>query len=445
MVATPEAGTPAADEEVAHLPVPALVAGTELIGQYQGSGHREPPYLARRADGQILQLSHLLYLVAAGLDGQRTYQQLAAHLSDEWGRDITAGQVSFLVENRLRLAGMVAADPTSDRPEQPVPKGRDRLLALKFRVALVPERVVWVIAGLFQPLFWPPVLIIALAGFVFADIWLVVRSGMGQIVSGAQAMINQPEQLLLVIGVLAIAGIFHEFGHVAACRYGGARPGAMGLGIYLVWPAMYSTVTESYRLSRGGRLRTDLGGIYFNALAILVMIALYAQTELPWLLVALLAWQATTVWQFLPSIRLDGYYILSDLVGVPDLFDRMGPTLRSLVPGRPMHPRVRELKPWARWVIAVWVVLVIPFLAYWLIGFLVLAPQVLPVVWQALLVQGQGVGSAARAGEIAAALVAILRMFLLVLPWAGVTLILVYLGRSLVRKIRSWRARRAQG
>ncbi|MCI2418376.1 hypothetical protein MOQ72_13140 [Saccharopolyspora sp. K220] len=441
MVATPEAETPSADEEVADLPVPALVAGSELIGQYQGSGHREPPYLARRADGQILQLSHLLYLVAAGLDGQRTYQQLAARLSDEWGRDITAGQVSFLVENRLRRAGLVAADPAADQPAPAFPKGRDRLLALKFRVALVPERVVWAIAGFFQPLYWPLVMVIALACFAAADIWLVMRIGMGQVLSGAQALINQPEQLLLVIGVLALAGMFHEFGHVAACRYGGARPGVMGLGIYLVWPAMYSTVTESYRLSRGGRLRTDLGGIYFNALAILVMIVLYAQTGLPWLLVALLAWQITTVWQFLPSIRLDGYYILSDLVGVPDLFDRMGPMLRSMIPGRPLHPRVRELKPWARRVIAVWVVLVIPFLAYWLIGFLVLAPYVLPSMWQALLHQGEGVGSAAQAGDVAATLVAILRIFLLALPWAGVTLILFYLGRSFVRKLRAWRRR----
>src|SRR3712207_8247936 len=35
--------------------------------------------------------------------------------------------------------------------------------------------------------------------------------------------------------------------------------------LYIVWPAFYSTVTDSYRLDRVGRLRTDLGGVYFNA------------------------------------------------------------------------------------------------------------------------------------------------------------------------------------
>ena len=40
----------------------------------------------------------------------------------------------------------------------------------------------------------------------------------------------------------------------------------MGAGLYLVWPAFYTDVTDSYRLGRGGRLRTDLGGLYFNAI-----------------------------------------------------------------------------------------------------------------------------------------------------------------------------------
>jgi putative peptide zinc metalloprotease protein len=441
MVAAPQqAGSFPADEDVAHRTVPALARGIELIGQYQGSGHREPPYLARRADGQVLQLSPLLYRVAAGLDGRSSYQRLAERLSEESGRGITAAQVFFLVENRLRRSGIVAADPTSGSAEA-VPKERDRLLALKFRIALVPEHVVAVIARVFQHLFWPPVIVLAVLGFVVADVWLAVHGGADQIVAGAQELLNRPEQILLVLGLLIVAGMFHECGHVAACHYGGARPGAMGVGIYLVWPAMYSTVTDSYRLSRGGRLRTDLGGIYFNVIAMLVMIAAYAQTGLPWLLAALVAWQATTLWQFLPSIRLDGYYILSDLVGVPDLFDRMGPVLRSLVPGRPLHPRVRELKPWVRAVITTWVVLVIPFLAYWIILFIVLAPHVLPGMWEALLLQAHHISGSVRDGDAAGALVGVLRIFLLVLPWVGMAMVLTSLGRRPVQALRRWRAR----
>jgi hypothetical protein len=108
----------------------------------------------------------------------------------------------------------------------------------------------------------------------------------------------------------------------------------MGFGLYLVWPALYSTVTDSYRLSRAGRLRTDLGGVYFNAVFIAGMNIAYLNTGSPWLLVAIVMLHFETVLQFLPMIRLDGYYILSDLVGVPDLFSFMGPVLSSMIRGR---------------------------------------------------------------------------------------------------------------
>ena len=52
----------------------------------------------------------------------------------------------------------------------------------------------------------------------------------------------------------------------------------MGVGLYLVWPAFYCDVTEAYRLDRPGRLRTDLGGVYFNGLFALAAGAAYFAT-----------------------------------------------------------------------------------------------------------------------------------------------------------------------
>ena len=50
----------------------------------------------------------------------------------------------------------------------------------------------------------------------------------------------------------------------------------MGTGLYLVWPAFYTDVTDSYRLGRGGRLRIDLGGLYFNAIVAVAMFGVWA-------------------------------------------------------------------------------------------------------------------------------------------------------------------------
>ncbi|MGH3754253.1 MAG: hypothetical protein ACRDRP_16470 [Pseudonocardiaceae bacterium] len=423
--------------------VPRLAQGVELIGEYQGSGFREPRYIVRRADGQVIQLPRLLYLLAATLDGQRDLAQVAAALSAEFGRVVQAEQVSYLIDKRLRPVGIVAADPhaaDTDAPPQMKLKS-DPLLALKFRVGVVSEQAVWRIAGVFQPMFWPPVILAALVAFVALDVVIIAQGGMAQIVPSALALVYQPALTLLVLAVVLVSAMFHECGHVSACRYGGARPGKMGFGLYLVWPALYSTVTDSYRLSRSGRLRTDLGGVYFNAVFIAGMSILYLDTGSPWVLVTIVLLHIETAMQFLPVIRMDGYYILSDLIGVPDLFSRLGPVLASMIPGRPTHPRVLELKPWVRRTITGWVVIVVPAILYWVIGFLIIVPQMLPVVWQRLIELGSATGAAAAAGSVAETALGVIQIILLLLPWAGSLLLLGMMVSQLVQFVRARRAR----
>ncbi len=188
--------------------------------------------------------------------------------------------------------------------------------------------------------------------------------------------------LLLVAGLTVVSALFHECGHAAGCRYGGARPGRIGAGIYLVWPAFFTNVTDSYRLSRAGRLRTDLGGIYFNLIFMLVLAALYVATSAEILLLVIAITHLEMLEQLLPFVRFDGYFILSDLVGVPDLFARVAPVLRSSLSRWRGDPRATGLRRGARIVITVWVLCVIPLLAL-IMGYLMLhLPEVNRALWQ---------------------------------------------------------------
>ena len=63
----------------------------------------------------------------------------------------------------------------------------------------------------------------------------------------------------------------------------------IGVGLYLVWPAFFTNVTDSYRLSRAGRLRTDLGGLYFNLVFMLALAGLYVATSNQLLLLVIAA------------------------------------------------------------------------------------------------------------------------------------------------------------
>ena len=74
-------------EHGGHAPVtltvdaPARADDLQLIGEMVGTGYRTPPALVRRSDGQILQLTPLLYRVLEAVDGRRGCAEIAAVVS----------------------------------------------------------------------------------------------------------------------------------------------------------------------------------------------------------------------------------------------------------------------------------------------------------------------------------------------------------------------------
>src|SRR6185436_4083749 len=109
---------------------------------------------------------------------------------------------------------------------------------------------------------------------------------------------------------------FHELGHAAALRYGGGYPRSMGAGLYIVYPAFFTDVSDNYRLGRWGRVRTDLGGFYFNLLFSIGLVAVYALTGQEVLLLVVSLANLEILRQLMPLMRLDGYWVLADLTGV---------------------------------------------------------------------------------------------------------------------------------
>ena len=103
---------------------PRLAEGVELLGEYKGSGYSQPPSLVRRADGQVIQMSALLYQVACRIDGSRGPAAIAALVSADLGRSLTADQVRYLITAKLLPLGIVAAEGTPRRPAEGQPAVR---------------------------------------------------------------------------------------------------------------------------------------------------------------------------------------------------------------------------------------------------------------------------------------------------------------------------------
>jgi putative peptide zinc metalloprotease protein len=410
---------------------PRLADDTELLGEFRDSGDSQPPSLVRRPDGQVIQMSKLLYLTASALDGTRDPAAIAGQVSEGFGKTLTADQARYLITEKLAPLGILAVHGAPAAAPTASP-----LLTVKARGTLLPERAAAAAGTLLRPLFRPPVIAAVIAVTTALDWWIFAVHGLG---GGLAQVIRDPAAMITVFALFIASAAFHELGHAAGCRYGGARPGRIGAGIYLIWPSFFTNVTDSYRLNRTGRLRTDLGGLYFNLISILALAGVYAATGADVLLLAIAAIHLEMLEQLLPFARFDGYWILSDLIGVTDLFARVGPILKNtLTRGTRPDPRITGMRPAARAAVTAWVLCLIPVLAATLGYMLLRLPAIDRALWHATAAQAHATATAITAGRYAAAAVAAISVALAAVTGGGSLYLIAILVRRAVTATPRW-------
>ena len=418
--AGPPAGTAEARPQAPRGLRPA--EGLELLGPLQDSGYKDEVALVRRADGQVVQLGPLMYALLECADGRRGPDELAAAMSERLGRRVEEEHLVALVQ---KLAGQGLVAGTEDK----APPRANPLLGLRWKYLVTDpartDRLTSPVTRLFRPWLVVPVLI----AFLGVAWFVLVQEG----VASATAQAFQSPELLLLVFLLALASAgFHELGHAAACRYGGARPGGIGVGLYMVWPAFYTDVTDAYRLPRRDRLRVDLGGLYFNTLVAVVTVAVWLVLRVDALLLIVAIQLLQMVQQLSPVIRADGYHILSDLTGVPDLYQHMGPTLRRLVPGGKREPSA--LTGRARLLVTAWVLIVVPILLAISVSLILVFPRLIATAWAS----AQNLAGDIPNGGIAEAILSVLRLVALALPVLGVALMAQKIVRTWAGKALAW-------
>src|SRR4051794_9751736 len=408
----------------------ARAAGVELLGPVHGSGYRDGAALVRRADGQMVQLGPLMYGLLECIDGRRSLDELAAATSDRLGRRLDADQVRTLAE-KLAAQGLLAGT------ESAAPPRANPLLALRWKVLVtnpaITRRLIAPFTFLFRPwLLWP-----VLAAFTAVCWFVLIEKGVAAATAEA---FSSPGLLLLVFALAVLSAGAHELGHAAACRYSGAEPGGMGMGLYLVWPAFYTDVTDAYRLDRRGRLRVDLAGLYFNAVVAVLTMAVWLVVRRDALLLLVAVQLLQMVRQLSPVIRADGYHILADTTGVPDLYAHIGPTMKRLLPGGRRSPSA--LTGRARAIVTVWVLVVVPVLLSLMLGAVLLLPRLVSSAWESgRLITGR-LPDQFGSGDFFAGFAGLLQLLALFLPVVGSVLVTQRVVRTGVSRTRAWSAGR---
>lgn len=174
-----------------------------------------------------------------------------------------------------------------------------------------------------------------------ALIWLaVVGWGIKVAIDNFPALRDQTQSvlaannLLLLYAGMVIIKTLHEFGHAFFCRKWGGEVHVMGVLLMIFTPMPFVDATSSWSFrSRWKRIMVSSAGMIVELFVAAIMVFVWANTG-PGLLhnlaynMIFIASVSTLVFNLNPLLRFDGYYILSDLVEIPNLQQRANSQLR---------------------------------------------------------------------------------------------------------------------
>ena len=147
---------------------------------------------------------------------------------------------------------------------------------------------------------------------------------------------------------LTFVKVLHELGHAVCCRRMGAECNEMGLMFLVFSPCLYCTVTDSWILpQKWKRIAVAAAGVYVELIIAACTLLLWNYCEQPlmrgfFLNIVLICSVSSLLVNGNPLMRYDGYFILSDLSGIPNLAAESRITSWNLFSKLLFHSRSKE-------------------------------------------------------------------------------------------------------
>lgn len=310
------------------------------------------------------------YAVHQLLDGRRSLDDIRERIAAEFRElTVTAAQVQELVIDLFRKGLLWStrsgqAEPLARRQCE---QRRRRWLAAVQNPLFIrlpgwdPQRLLDRCLPVAERLFHPAALLSGAAVIVAA--WCLVLVRFDEFVERAPAWAEITGGRSLVVFWLLLAAIktVHELGHALACRRLGGECHEIGVALMMFSPSMYCDVSDAGRLpSRWARIGIGAAGMYVEL--VLSSLALFGW----WLtrdgLLHQACWSVFVIgnvgvvaFNLNPLLRLDGYYMLSDWLGIPNLRQQAnraaGQALCRAALGVTL-PEEPGLSPWRRRLLA---------------------------------------------------------------------------------------------
>jgi len=236
-----------------------------------------------------------------------------------------------------------------------------------FRKTLLPKRLVCWLASFMSVAFYQPVGLF-LIGVVATAITILLHQDL--------AVELSPINLIIGFILFIVSSLVHELGHASACMRYGASPSEIGFTIYWIYPAFFTNVNSAWQLKRWQRVIVDIGGIFFQLVVCSLYIFIYLATSFSSLKVAKVMIIGSCLFSLNPIFKFDGYWIISDALGVANLSQQPNKILRYSI--NRLLDRSTQPLPWSQvvtFILRLYTILSIGFWSYFLLLFIPLLYQ----------------------------------------------------------------------
>jgi len=281
--------------------------------------YSSPKYLIDIGSKKKYEISETLYNIIILIDGVRDVNKIAEDFTLKTGKKCSKDDVKIIIDNYLIPNGLAYDNNTNLKP----PKRS----YLYIKIPLLHRNKIQPITRIFKLLFKKPVFRIFLALIFVVHIFVYLLIDIPrlsfELLSGFE--------LLYIYIVLFISVFFHELGHASACTKYNCNHGPIGIGLYLYFIVFYVDVSDAWRLNRKQRAMIDFGGMYFQLIFTLFLFILFLIFKLNIYIYTINILDLMIVMAFNPLLRWDGYWLFSDLTGVPNLRERANGILKYLI------------------------------------------------------------------------------------------------------------------
>lgn len=284
---------------------------------------------------RFFRLGEAEYSVARRLDGATPPESVAAGLASELDMAPAPEVVAAFIE-QLRRGGLLAGSGAAPGRGSRRPGVQGNLLSLRFK-AFDPDRLLDRLIGKVGFCFTPQFMVGATALILWAFATVIAR---GAGIRADMSRLWSLQGLALAWVTVIMVTVLHEFAHGLTCKRFGGHVHDMGFLLIYMQPAFYCNISDAWLFPvKSQRLWVTFAGTFFEfflwALATLVWRLTESGTWVSNVALVVVATSGVKVFlNFNPLIKLDGYYLLSDWLGVPNLrrraFSYVGTHLKRL-------------------------------------------------------------------------------------------------------------------